>query len=385
MNNIITAIILCVLPSISAAAQTKPPEMILPVVPFIVEYEYAPVYLWQDIAGHPEYDGIMAAFDPQDASSVEIILSETRTGNRVHYCRSEAGLNLRKMQGKEAYPAKIDFKLSETDNGLPIYGFGLADKSGLPVLWRVLPTSKPSIRGAGLTPLGEEPFLRIEYRDLGTTVGEGTAVKLGERVFEAKPWPEISAPPYFYAFHGSFSIGRHIGVIRPGSENRRVSARPENYKKGESWVLTNGKGLKQVFQIVSAHRGELVVDETQPHSPNSARFRLVIHKTANGYNLRAVESKHGAQEMRIKFEPELPVQTSDTADFEGEFFVSQGENKNILTGTVTRRAAADNSVGFKFQPRSPGWAKPKAFESVIKFEADGYRIQQTSVCCASTP
>lgn len=356
-------------------AEKKSAEMLLPVIPLIADYQYTPVYVSQDIEGHPQYKEIMAIFNPEDASSVEVVLIEKDSHKRVYYCNSENNQTKRKMQGYEAFLAKIDFKISESDKQLPIYGFGFQDKKGQPVLWRVIPTGKPSIRGAGINRVTDNSAFRIEYRDLGTTVGEGTAVKIGEKVFEAQPWAATSAPPYFYAYHGSFTIGRHLGAMRLGDEKWSVSSQPKSLKKGESWILTDGRGYKRTLKIVSDKNNELVIDEEKFSPANASRLRIVIHVTPTGYNLRAVEMNDNSKEMRIKFEPELPVQTSDAKDFEGAFLINQGEKNSVLTGTITRKQMSDNSVSFKWQPKSPDWTKSKVLESLINIQSDGFAIQ----------
>lgn len=359
--------------AVSINAQ-KNAETILPIFPVIAEYEYAPVYLGQDIKNHSQYAEIKAIFDPVDASSVEIILIEKTTKKRIFYCNSESNFRKRKMQGYDANFVKIDFKPSVSNDQLPIYGFGFQDKKGQPVLWRVIPTGKPSNRGAGINGVDDDSALRIEYRDFGTTVGEGTAVKIGDKIFEAEPWTEISSPPYFYAFHGTFTIGRHLGALRLGNENWSVTSRPNKLKKGEKWILTNGKGLKRTLKIVSDHQNELVIDEINPTFKNASQRRIVLHMTPKGYNLRSVKMNNRKKEMHIKFEPELPIQTSSSTDFEGEFMINQGEKKSVITGTIIRKQISANSISLNWMPKSPNWAKSNPLEAVIRFEANGYSI-----------
>lgn len=183
-----------------------------PIVPFILEYEYAPYYLSQNFKDHPQYSLKEAIFDPADNSTVEVILTEKETRKRVFYCNSETRVKLGNLQGKKAVLSKNDFKKMEGDKHLPIFRFGFRGRLGTPVLWRVLPTSTPSERGAGLPPMSRAADFQVEYRDIGTTIGEETALKIGDKIFEAIAQPERSSPPYFYAFDGSFIVGRHIGT-----------------------------------------------------------------------------------------------------------------------------------------------------------------------------
>ena len=385
MKKIILSTIFCLLQvsiilALPDVETTKPikAEDILPIFPIIAEYEYAPVYVSQDIKKHPQYWRINATFDPNDASSVEIILLEKDKEQRIYYCNSEKNVRKRKMQGDEAILTKIDFKLSESLEQLPIYGFGFRDKKGQPILWRVIPTGKPSFRGTGINAVKGDSNLRIEYRDLvSTTIGEGSAVKIGDKIFEAEAWTEISSPPYFYAYRGSFTLGRHMGVLRSGNEKWSVVSKPKKLKKGGKWTLVNQRGLKRNLKIFSDNDNELVIDEVNPPKEKPSLIRVVLHITSKGYNLRAVEMRNRsekAEEMRIKFEPELPIQTSDSKKFEGKFMISQGERENIVSGIISRKQLESNVVRLRWEPIAPAWAKSSAFESTIRFATTGYSL-----------
>ena len=282
------------------------------------------------------------------------------------------------MQGYEAVLAKIDFKPSESNEGLSIYGFGFADKNNQPVLWRVIPTTKPSIRGKGINAVTDDSSLRIEYRDFGTMVGEGTAVKIGEKVYEVEPWAAASSPPYFYAFRGSFTIGRHMAALHTGSKKWSVISKPEKLKKGEKWILSDESGYKRNLKIVSDKNNELVIEEVNLPSETPSLLKIILQITSGGNNLLAVEMQshfEGEKAMRINFEPELPMQNSNSANFEGEFMIDQGDNKNVVTGKVIRKQIANNSISFKWQPNSPNWAKSQSLESLINFGTDYYLIE----------
>ncbi len=386
MKKITLVITICLLLSLICAAspsnqkndEKKNIEAIIPIIPIIAEYEYTPVYLSQDIKGHPKYWRINAVFDPAEASSVEIVLIEKGTNKRVYYCNSPINVEKRKAFGDEAILTRIDFKPSESDKQLPIYGFGFLDKNKQPVLWRVIPTGTPSIRGAGLNNVTGKKALRIEYRDIGTTVGEGTAVKIGDKVFEAEPWTAISSPPFFYAFHGSFTLGRHMGALRFGSEKWQVTSRPATLKKGEQWVLKNDRGYERTLKIVSNNKKELVIDEKNSLNPNAALLKIVLHITPDGYSLHSVKTRSRKQEMRINFEPELPLLTTNSAIFEGKFTINQGEHKSVVAGKITRKHNGNKAFSLKWEPMSPSWAKSKSFETKLSLEPQGYSILATN-------
>lgn len=347
----------------------------LPIVPLIMEYEYFPYYISQDIPDHPQYSLIEAMFTLEDPSSLQLVLTEKDTKKRVFYCSSEKKVKIRQQEGKEAFSSKIDFKHTQADDQLPIFAFGFPDKNGQPVLWRVIPTTRPSVRGSGLAPITSAQNLRLEYRDLGTTIGEGTAVKIGDKTVEAKPWAEISNPPYFHAFHGSFTVGRHNGVLNLGTEKWRVLKQPDKLRKGGEWILANNGGRERTLRITSDYHNELVVNEVGSQVAVTSLLQLVINNTPKGFTLRSVELNNNSQSMRIKFEPELPLDFSNSTDFEGSFIINQGENKNVAGGIIVGRYQKDNYINLKWQLKSPDWARSRVIETSIKANPEGYFIE----------
>jgi hypothetical protein len=304
---------------------------------------------------------------------VQIILTEKDNHRRVYYCSSEAMVKMRTLAGKEAVLAKIDFKSAQADKGLPIFGFGFRDKRGQAILWRVLPSTSPSERGAGLSQILAPNDLYLEYRDSGTTVGEGTSVKIGDKVFEAEPWDEISAPPYFYGFHGGFTVGGHIGALSSGTENWRVVSQPKELKKDAEWVLMEEHGRLRNLKIVSQNRDELTISEINPQVAGSSLINLIVLPTPQGFALHSMQISNRSQLMEINFSPELPFQSATS--FESSFTISEGKNKNIAGRTVTAEPQTDKGVALKWQIRTPAWEKSRVMETSIKMDARGYSIE----------
>ncbi|HSK72467.1 MAG TPA: hypothetical protein VK892_12260 [Pyrinomonadaceae bacterium] len=354
----------------------KKQRIVFPVVPVIFEYEFAPQYFSQWIENHPQYSKIEVIIEEDE--TLEIALTEKEGGKRVFYSNSEEAVKSLQGEGKEAYLAKIDFKMTQAVDRQANYGFGFLDKHRQPILWRVIPASRPSERGRELIPSAWADGLRLEYRNLATAVGAGTAIQIGEKVIEAEPWKEISSPPYFVAYRGTVAVGRHLGTLHLGTKRWSVTKQPEELKKGAEWIMTDESGSKRTLRIVSDHQNELVIDEVNPPGGKNSLLRLVVYLTPQGYNLRAAEIKSRRQDMRIKFEPELPLQTSDAAKFEGKFIISQGENKSSASGSIFAEQMGGKLL-LKWQPDSPSWAKSRMLESIIHFEPNGYSIETRQV------
>lgn len=366
--------------SFADAQETKESKqkLFFPILPVNIEYEFAPQYFSQWIENHPQYSKIEVIVEGRENEKLQIALTEKEGDKRVFYSNSESDINTLLTEGKEAYLTKIDYKTSQAVDQQPNHGFGFLDKHKQPVLFRVIPASRPSERGRELIPSAWADGLRLEYRNLATAAGAGTAIQIGDKVIEAQPWKEISNPPYFVAYRGTVAIGRHLGTLLPGTTKWRVTKQPENLDKGAEWVMLDEKGHTRILRISSKNQNELVIDEVPPKSGKNSLVRLIAHQTQNGYNLRTVEIKSRQQDMQITFQPELPLQAVTSAEFEGRFMINQGEHKNVATGKIVSRHT-DGKLSLKWQPDSPSWARSRTLESVIDFEQNGYSIQTTQV------
>lgn len=363
---------------IAATGPQKPP-ITFPVIPFIAEYEYAPYYFSQDIYEHPQYSLIETVFAPDEPASLQIILTEKQTQKRVFYCNSEAKVKMLLLAGGEAVLSKIEFKKTQSggDNALPNYEFAFRDKQGQPIIWRVVPTSQPSERGAGLTPKAAASGLRLEYRDnIGTTVGEGTIVKIGDKLFEAAPWAETSSPPYFYAYHGSFTVGRHIGALTLGSEKWQLTASPNELKEGAEWVFADERGRRRVFKIIAKKGDELTISEPNTQQNESTQMSFIVLNTPQGFAMRSLKVENRGRQMQIAFSPELPLYGEVSGKMEVGFTVSQGKMDKAASGTIVVERVEDK-LRLRWLIKSPDWAKSRILDGLLKFEPNGYQIETT--------
>lgn len=367
---------LCVVSDAQQKTEKKT-QIPFPVIPVIAEYEYQPYFFSQWIAGHPQYSKIEAIVDNLDKAVImQIVLIEKEGGKRIFYCTSEQQIKTLQAEGKEVYLSKIDFKTAQEADQQPTYGFGFRDKSGQAILWRIIPATRPSERGGGLTPLGSLSGLRLEHRDLGTAIGEGTAIQIGDKVIEAEPWKEISAPPYFVAYRGTIAIGRHYGSLLLGAKKWLIASRPTELKEGAEWTLSDESGRKRIFKITARNNGELIINE---QGTNSTLMSYVVHTTdSEGFVLRSLRLHNNSQMMQIKFEPELSLNPSVSGKFETNFAVSQGKYDKIVSGTISAERTGGN-LRLRLTPKSPDWTKSRVLETLIKLEPDGYSIETTQM------
>lgn len=353
----------------------KKTQLTFPIIPVIAEYEYQAYFFAQWISNHPQYSRIEATVDDlEKAASLQIVLVESETGKRVSYCTSDEQTKTLQAEGKEVYLTRIDFKRTQEADRQPTYGFGFRDKRGQAILWRVIPATRPSERGRELIPAASFPGLRLEYRDLATAVGEGTAIQIGDQVVEAEPWREISSPPYFVAYRGTVAVGRHFGSLLLGARKWQVITRPPELREGAEWIVSDESGRKRAFKVIARNNSELIINELRTNS-TSLSF-IVKTNDSQEFGLRSVRLHNNSQTMQIRFEPELPLNLSVSGKFETAFAISQGKYENIVSGTVSVEQL-EGKLRLRWQPRAPGWTKTRALETLIKFETNGYELETT--------
>lgn len=378
-NLLLTGWLICIvlLKSVGTGAQQPPAktnQAFLPIVPIILEYEFAPQYFMQWINEHPQYSMISAIVGKSEPPLYQVILNERESGQQIYYANSEAKVKALKHEGKEAHFAKIDLKVNKTVGQEPSYGFGFRDKHGQPILWRFVLAGRPSSRGSGVTALPAVQGLRLMNRNQGTAAGEGTAVQIGDKVIEAQPWKEISAPPYFVAYRGSYTEGMHIGSLPVGSESWRVVSAPSELREGAEWTLVGSKGVERRLKVTAHRADEFTVSEVGAKPPGSAILSLNARATPQGVALRSIVLTSDSQVMRITFTPELDMTMNAAGKADVSFQIAEGANAKVSQGTVSVERQAD-ALHLRWQPSAPDWAKSRTLNSTIKKSANGYTVE----------
>jgi len=363
-------------PRLSAATNALP----FPILPLIVEYDYAPLHFSQWELDDPHYSQIAATVTQGEPPVYMMILTERGSGRQVYYSNSEAKVASLTREGKDAHRTAIDYRVTRNVGQPSTYGFGFRDVHGRAILWRFIPATRPSERGAGLIPLSYAPGLRLEYNEIGTLAGAGTAVQIGDQVSEAKPWTEVSAPPYFVAFRGSHAEGRQIGALLLGSERWRVRTAPNvsgvnDLREGATWTLREEGGRERALRVTARRGDELTISETGEGGSGRARLELLTRATAQGFAVREVRLVNGERAMRILFTPELNM-TSDTVSSGGavSFEIDEGTHRRVAQGNVSVERQ-DGVLRLRWTPRSPEWTRSRSLVCTIRADASGYMIE----------
>ncbi len=381
IQNLFLSFIIITIANITIVANIsdeKKEQLIFPIVPLIAEYEYTPFYFSQRFKEDEKYKMIEAMFDPKDPNSLEVVMME-KDGKRTYYSGSEKNVNQRKVSGLEAYLTKISFKMPKDETEQQIYGIGFADKYKQPIIWRVSPTSKPSKYGEGLRDIPWKNNLYLEYVDLGSTIGAATAIKIGENVIEAEPWSEISSPPYFYAYKGSFSVGRHLGIFFEGNEDWKLLYAPKEIKDGDVWKFSNGKGRYRVLQIASQKGDSFTLNELPAANFNFPLKSMEITNSTQGLAMNSMHLNHNSHKMQIEFKPALPLEADKLVGFKADFTITRGEDKKIVKGDIIGELQDGKSVKLMWIPKSPKHVKSKSMEAVIDVHDKGYSIATKTI------
>lgn len=357
----------------SPAPAPRPP---VPIVPAIIEYEFAAQYFRQWMEDHPQYSQITALVGEGRPPVYQIILTEKESKREVVYTNSKARVSALAAAGVEAHLTPISLRVTESAGTVPTYEFGFRNQNKQPVHWRFTPASRPSEKGTGVTQMPGTFGLRLFYRHLGTNAGEGTAVQIGDRVSEAEPWPQVSAPPHFVAYRGSLAEGMDLSVLQFGSETWHVTSSPAELREGAQWTLTGNGGRKRQLRVAERRGDELTIKVSDAAEMDSAGLDLSVRAVPQGWALRALTLTRGQHTMRITFAPELLL-TADPAaagHTEVAFQVEQGKGKKTSEGNIVVERQG-GTTRLRWQPKSPEWARPVVLNSTIKVEPGGYTIE----------
>lgn len=363
----------------SATQKGAPP---LPIFPLILNYDYETKYFVQWIAGCPQYSMISASVSKDDPITLQIVLTENGTGKRIYYSNSEGKVKGLLQAGLNAHFVKIDFKTGEDADERPAFAFGFPDEHGVPIRWRFVAYGASSDRGAGARIQAVKAGLLVSYNELGTVAAPSAVVQVGDKSYEVEQWNEISKPPYFVGFHGTYSEGITLGLLVNGSENWRVQSAPTELSEGAKWTLVDDRQFIRQLQITGRRGDEFTITEISDKTPWARTVELVVKANEHGFALKSLAQKAGVSAMRISFTPELNLfPTAGAGLSEHTFQLDQNAHQKVLQGTVTLEGQG-NTLTLKLRPKLDGSqsrqnvvSKDYVITSTISTDAKGYKIE----------
>jgi hypothetical protein len=354
-------------------------EMPLLIIPLIIEYAYSPAYYLQWIADDPNYSIIEAVLIQSSPPLYQIVLTEKATKQRVFYASSEENVKALIGAGKIAQQTAIDVKVIQEVGEPAVHVFSFRDKRGQAIQWRFVHAAEASERGGGLIP-GRRQELSFDYRRRGTAAGEGSAVQIGTNVNYAKPWPQISSPPYFVAYRGTHAVESEVGAFIDGNEQWQIKTTPANLNEGAQWTQVNAFNVERQMKVTARKGDEVTISEVDGGQLSPAtRTTIIAKETALGLAVRSVTFTNSVHTMQVTFTPELNLSatSSSASSFDVAFQVDLLRQKKVIEGTINVQKNG-NTVQLRWQPRSPDWAKARQVNTTITLDKGGYKIESKS-------
>ena len=351
--------------AVLSRAGDKPPQgnVLVPIVPLAVRYSHVPQYFMQVISNSPQYTRIEAYVDrTAKTPSIQIMLAPKNSYKPITYCDSREVADALNRLGREAYFVPIDAQLPKEISAGSKVGFAFRDKTGQPILWRFIAMTEVSAMGSGLTPLGKVPGLRLSYRERGALAGPGSAVKIGEELYEAEVWTELSHPPEFVPYRGSYTEGLDSGEIGIGSEEWQVISAPSQLERGAQWVISSTRN-RRTLTVTEATADRIKINQTDTN-PWELTTELTYARSQAGFGLSEISITDHSHTLQMTFNPPLPP-VGTTGSTKSAFTINQGKQRGIASGEVSYENAADGAE-LKFQFRAPDWAKGRVLTSKVQ-------------------
>lgn len=351
----------------------------MPIVPFVVSYDYMTKYMAQPLDNDADYIGIEAIVIKEGSSPVcTLVLAGKAKSGRVYYTNSEAKAKLLSAMGRTAHFTQITYKVEQSLGEQPNHNFIFKDEKGRSFHWRFIAMAEPNVASKGVAHLSLP--LGLVYRAKATAAGEGTAVQIDDKVIEAQSWPEYSQPPYFVAFKGSICVDAIIGGLISGTESWQVKSAPQRVETGAQWTFTDALNNPRQFKVTGKGADEVTIKEAGVNSPLIEPMTLVMKETPQGFSLKSISYSEGSRLLRLTFKPELNVaevmQSGKKASV--AFQIDIGGETKAVEGTINAERKGD-MVEMTSRQTSPDWAQKVILQSQVTINTNGYKVTSKSV------
>ncbi len=354
MSRAVTAfLLLCT--AVSMFAQSAESLLPAPIAPEQIVYRHWPEQFVQWIGPELPYTMIELYVDPGSGTTpmYDAVLTERATGKRVHYANQQQMVDIDKRSGAEAYLTTMQLDRPENAGKGATYLLRFVDHAGEPVSWQWIQGSDISERGGGSSPAGVEPPV-LMYRERSAVAGEGSAIKIGDKVSVADVWTEISQPPYFVAYHGAMSENVDIAVFAGAGQQWTTTSAPTALTVGAEWKLKAQDGLGCTLHVQALAGDHATILESDDHLPG----RTVTIEAVWNPPAWSIEKLHYAgvgetanQGLTISFAP-----GANATGAPSKFEVIAGKKTRLASGTV-HGDQAQPRVGWEF--KDPQWLRGK--------------------------
>ncbi|HWX40170.1 MAG TPA: hypothetical protein VN345_03390 [Blastocatellia bacterium] len=343
-----------------------------PIVPALMDYDYADKYLLQFIDSIPGYQLIEASIS--ESRPPVYVVTLTGTGDqpeRISYTNSPAKARAIAAIGKKAYFVPMNYKIEQSLGEQPSFNISFKGPRGEAIRWHFVLASEPTERGGGLTQ--SIPPLGFLHRRIATAAGEGTSVQIGDRKCDAKPWNEVSVVPYFVAYRGVYTVNSIVGGLVPGGQSWSAKSAPPDRQVGSAWVLAEGRENSRQFRIVAKQGDTLTIREVF-NSRLAVPTTLSVKETPQGLAFNSIAYAAGKKSMRLTISPAFNVGGCPEGTSSFKFRIDLADQPKPAEEGFLEVQRKGNVLNLAWRATSPSWAKAKALKSRITLTASGYQI-----------
>lgn len=351
------------------------------IAPLLYSYDHWDHHLLQWLPDHPRYEIVEALIKDSDPPLIHFFFTEraARDGSKkqFHYTNNEAfaGRLARGAGDSEVKLVEIDY--GPTDDGqIPRFYFALDAIEG-PITWEFCASGEPDPKyGSGLinnvtenahNPKGGLLFFHLPE---STTSDACTVLDMGESKHPAAPWPEVSVPPFFVAYHAVYSRNIDLGYFYASDRTQiHVNSEPSELIRGARWSLT-AEGPSED----GARETTLEVADVRDDSVTLTEGATTYATTLAHGELTTTDIKvnDGAQSMSVHFSSPVPdVRNLDDENHEVAFTLSTQSVSNLSSGVLSlQRVNGELHVGFL--PQRPEFLQSASLAMAIQLTGDGY-------------
>lgn len=366
----------------AGAEQSAPPLNY--VTPLGISYGHWDHHLYQWLTTHPKYEAIEALVDDSQPPLVFLFMTEREavSGSKMQHCYvndAELYEGLSRGAGdRQSHLADITYTKSETGDNTT-FQFRMETGDG-PLAWSFTSSGAPAPEyGAKLVNSAESAhdlksgFL-VFYLSESAVSGPSTQLTLGDEIYPADPWPEISVPPYFEAYRGAYSRDVHDGYFNASPRTSvRFDEQVGEICAGRHWTKHYSAGEAEGDAVTNVQVREM--DGRHAVLQDGDRSLLELEQSGGELLTRSQSVFDGDARMRIDFVPSLPDlrymrQGTQMSSFELSF----NGIDSVVTGemTVTKK---QGKCTLLFAPSAPDWTQSMRLKTSIEFTDVGYEYE----------
>jgi hypothetical protein len=356
----------------------------IPILPFIIEYQYGKQYFVEKIYTDPVYIAIEAMLQDSGGPGpvYEVWMTEKEGHRKVYYTNSEARAAYLEASGRKAHVSQIEYKREESLGEEPQHIITFTDERGKLVRWTFVQASDLDEETMGVSLMARP--LKVLYRDMASMAGEGTAVQIGDLTDKAKERPDLSQLPDLVAYEGTLCADPVIGGLVSGSQTWQVKAAPNAIDVGAEWLLESEPSYLRKLRVIAKNGNQITIQEAAADSPGSAPLTMIMNQTPEGLSLSSVAYADRKHILRLTFQPDLNIASVLRSGTKASltFQLDLGGQIEAVSGTLEVEPKL-NEVEVTGRLGAPDWAKSLVFKSRVALTAAGYKIACETVAPAS--